>query len=434
MSDIWGELLSETNDNGNIEISENLKHLKEIGSDYFQSLLYVPPKKPVVNYGHRHLQIGRRISDGSVFNIELKDAIRCILIGLSGSGKTFFIKSMMDRLVKVGFDVVQLSDVKDEFKHSLKPVQEKFRYGLLEGEEPKGCKIVALRPTFFKTISKRLPKHNFWYSVHMNSLSKADFFTLLNVPDMSQTQQVSMEILYEKIRQQLKSGETFSLDMVEEIIEEIDEIDKRTKQALIFKFRPLKNSHFFEPEYERNITSLIQRGFTLSFNMDNFEEFGKSSYSFPEVTLNIALREIIKARKLNKIKKLFIFVDEAIRWVGNDKSSSLKSSILESVDLHRRVGVSYGFAVQSLGDTPEKIISQSRYIFIPAVADTNTIRTALISTGLVKNTQIARNESIRIKKRMKRFKWSWLVLDRIDQQMDLIYVLSPLSFHLEGST
>lgn len=413
------------------EISDNLKQLKDIGSDYFQSLLYIPPKKPVVSYGKQYLQIGRRISDGYVVTIELKDAIKCIFVGSGGAGKSFFIRAIMDRLVKVGFDVVQLSDVKNEFYSSAFPVQEEFRDGLLEGEKPKGCKVVALRPTFFKTTSKRLPKHNFWYSVNFSNLSKADFFTLLNVPDMSQTQQVSMEIVYEQMMIRIKKGEKFSLDMIEEIIDEVDEIDKRTKVALGFKFRPLKSSHFFEPEFERNVVSLIQRGFIPAINMEGFEEYGKSSYAFPEVTLNIVLREVIKARRLQQIRKIFFFVDESSRWVGNDKSSSFKTSVLESVDVDRRFGISYGFAMQSLTDVPEKILRQARYIFIPAIADTQTIKDALISTGLVKNTQIARNESIRIKRRMKQYKWSWLVLDRVNQQMDLIIPLNPLSHHLK---
>jgi hypothetical protein len=201
--------------------------------------------------------------------------------------------------------------------------------------------------------------------------------------------------------------------------------------ALGFKFRPLKNSHFFEAKYERSIAYLLQKGYIPAFNMDRFTEFGKSSYAFPEVTLNIVLNEIIRARKANKIRHLFIFVDEAIRWIGNDKTSSLKSSILESVDVDRRFGVSYGFACQNLNDIPPKIIEQSRYIFVPAIADTNTIKKALVDTGLTRNVQIARNTAIRLKKKMKRHKWSWLVLDRNNHQMDLIIPLPPVSHHLE---
>lgn len=416
------------------DVSDNLKGLIEIGTEYFQDLLYTPPPKPTIEYGRNWLPIGRRISDGSIFYMDMKEAFRCTFVGSQRSGKTFFIRAIADRLVKIGYRVIQLSDVKDEFKSGIYPVQDKFKPLLLEGEEPKRIKVLALRPTFFRTIAKRLPDKNFWYSVNIKQLSKADFFTLLNVPDMTQTQQISMELVYENMMKRVNSGEKFTIELVEDVIDNIQEIDPRTQTALKFKFRPLRSAHFFDSEYERDLVYLINKGFVPAFNLESFEEFGKSNYAFPEVTLNIALREIVKARRKQRIPKLFIFLDEAIRWIGNDKNSSFKSSVMESIDLDARYGISYGFATQSLLDLPDKVLRQSRYIFIPSTADTETIKNALISTGLVKNVQISRNESIRIKKRMRKFKFSWLVLDRMQQKMDLILPVAPLSRHMETTS
>jgi phage head maturation protease len=217
---------------------------------------------------------------------------------------------------------------------SIDPVQPKFESGLLPGETPTGMNVVTLRPTFFKTVSPEKHNSNFWYSVDMRELSKADFMTMMNVTELTQNQQVSMELIYQELRKRYDEDEEleFSVEMINEIIDAFEELNTTQKTSLKFKFRPLEHSQFFEKEYKRNIVSLMRKGYVPAINVENFDSFGKGAFLFPEVTLNIVLREVILARRKGLIKPVFVVLDEASRFVGNRKRSSLKESILQCLE------------------------------------------------------------------------------------------------------
>ena len=353
----------------------------------------------------------------------------------SNSGKTFFMRSIADRLYQTGRDVLLLSDVKNEFFSSLEPVQEKFRNGLLKGETPKALPVVTLRPTFFRKITPTLPKHNFWYSVDISSLSKADFLTMMNADELTSTQRIAMDLIFDELKKELDKGKKFSIELVEDIIMSIDEISTLQKNALKFKFRPLKESGFIDEKYERSIVALLQhpRRYVPAINMEHFDSFGKGSFRFPEVIMNVALREVIEARMRNKINPLWVFLDESSRFVGNRVSGSFKHNVLESIDLHTRYSVNYVLISQTIEDVASNILKQCKYIFIPATADVGTIKTVLTETGMVKNQQIAPNTAMRLKRMMQKVKFSWIILNRMDGTMELVKPLSPLSQHLETS-
>ena len=259
------------------------------------------------------------------------------------SGKSYLIRAMMDRMRHIGFDVIYLSDVKDEMKSSIKPVQEKFQNGLLPGEKPKGTKVVTLRPTFFKQISDNLNELNFWYSIDINKLTRADFMTLMNVHEMTPNQRTAMDLIFQELQNRFKSDPDlkFSVDLIYNIIDTDEDIDERQKQGLRFKFKPLEYAHFWIEEYQRSIVDLINRGFIPAINMENFDSFGKGNFLFPEVTLNIILREVIEARRAEQINKIWVVIDEASRFVGKTKNTSIKTTVEESYELDSRYGVWY---------------------------------------------------------------------------------------------
>lgn len=351
----------------------------------------------------------------------------------SNSGKTFFARTISDRLRHIGFDVVFLNDVKDEMKSSNYPVQEKFRDGLLLGEKPKGTKVVTLRPTFFRQVSEKLADKNFWYSIDINKLTRGDFFTLMNIDEMTPNQRTAMDLVWQELQNRFKKDKKleFSIPLIYDIIDSEESLDERAKQGLRFKFKPLEQSHFWEGEFQRSVVDLINRGFIPAINMEGFDSFGKGNFLFPEVTLNIILRELIEARRKKLINKVFIIIDEASRFVGKTKRSSIKTSVEESFELDSRYGIFYATIFQSWTDVPDKILLNTRYIMIPKSADVNTIKSVIINAGVVKNIQSSVNTAIRLKKRLERYPHSWIVIDRMEAKTDLIIPLSPLSKHAE---
>jgi len=418
------------------KFSDNIKSLKTFGNKYFKSELFIPEPKVIkeIKYGKNHLQVARRISDGSIYYLDLTEACRILVVGATRSGKTYWMRAIADRLVQTGRDLVLLSDVKNEFWSSIDPVQEKFRGGLLEGEAPTGMNVVTLRPTFFKSVKPEKHSSNFWYSVDMRALSKADFMTMMNVDKLTLNQKVSMELIYQELknRYEIDDDLDFSIELINDIIDSIEELSSIQKNSLKYKFKPLEYSFFFEKEYQRSIVALIKKGYVPAINVENFDSFGdKGAFLFPHVTLSIVLREIIDARREGKIRPLWIVMDEASRFIANKLNSSLKDNILTSVDLDARYNCSYIFAAQIVEDVPDAILKQSKYIFIPKTADISTIKFILINTGMTKNIQSTMNEAFKLKRKMKKHKYSWIIINRMDGTMELVMPLSPLSNHLE---
>ncbi len=276
------------------------------------------------------------------------------------SGKTFFLRSIADRLYQTERDVLFLSDVKNEFYSSINPVQPKFEGDLLEGETPTGMNVVTLRPTFFKTVVPEKHPSNFWYSVDMRELSKADFLTMMNASTLTTTQQVALELIYQQLYKKYEEDENldFSVDLINEIIDSLEELSSVQKTSLKFKFKPLEMAKFFEVKYKRNIVSLIKKGYVPAINVENFDTFGQGAFLFPEVTLNIVLREVILARRRGDIRPLWVILDEASRFIGTRKSGSLKESILQCLEENTLIKTKSGDKkIKELNENKDLILS-----------------------------------------------------------------------------
>ena len=389
------------------------------------------------HYTKNDIPIGYRINQNTlrqqgIYYVNVSDAIRMICVGQAGSGKTFLLRGFMDRLAKSNYVTVQLSDIKNEFFSSRQPVQPKFAGNLAPNEKPQATKLVVFRPTFFKELDDKLPKDNYWLSFDINLLTRGDFLTLFNASEMPNNQKILMDVLYTKLKERLNKGEEFNMELLNSLIDEIDEVNDSTKQSLKFKLRPFETSNFYDKQYLRNIPFLLKKGYSIALNLEGFEEFDKSAFNFPAVLISLVHRSVVNARKSKLLKSsLFISMDESVRFIGNDKNTSVKLDILEGVDINRRYDVSYVFVTQFIKDLPEKILKQSRYILLPATVDTSTIRDALMSTGIARNQQYSTNQATYLKKSMMRVKYSWCILDRELGTCNIVKIFSPLSNHLE---
>jgi hypothetical protein len=407
--------------------------IKDFGSPYFKDNLFQEVKEEVVvEYNPDHLQIARCIDDGSIYTLNLKDGIKVLVLGYSGSGKSMAIRGVLDRLKIVGKDIAILTDVKNEFGSSLFPVQWKFRNGLLPGEEAQGMKIVPFRPTFFKKINPELPHRNVWLSFDARDLSENDFGNLMNISKISNiNQKIALEEIYKEMRKEYKRNPDFefSQSWLEQCVDSLD-IAGQSKTSVKFKFRPLFDSKMFMEKYRRDFVGLMKQGIVPTINMEGFNLFSKgSSLNFPLATLSMLHSSLIEARKNGELQPLWFVLEEMTRFVNNKDDSSFKKDVIESYGLNRRYNINYISVVQLIEDVPVEILKQSDYIMIPSSADTNTIRQVLMTSGMAKNQQTATNESMELKRRMKRHKWSWIAVCRKDGSRELIKFLSPLSKH-----
>lgn len=422
-----------------------LDHIKTFGTDHFRKSLFFREKVPEkVEYSEDSIPIGRVLGTGEVFYIDLSEGCRIVGIGATRSGKTFLMRSFVDRLSASGhWDVVYLTDVKNEFYSSVKPVQPEFRRYLLNGETPTPTRVVTLRPTFFKDFGYYdLPKNNFWFSFDPSKMDKGDFTSLIKMSSMKPNQQITVPVIYDRMRAALDSKEfsTVNYELFESIIDGLSDQTEQQKIFLKQKFAPFYNTSFFEEDYRRDVVELLSRnnGYVLSFNYEGWdEEISKSSpLDYPVVALNSVLRDLLKARRKipSPIKPLWIMLDEASRFIGSHINNSFKKTILESNDRDTRYNVNYFILTQFIKDVPEKILSQARYLFIPGSADTESVKFLLNNAAVSSSVQKAPSQAVEVVNRLKKVEHSWAVIDRnkpSPHNITLIKPLAPLSNHLK---
>lgn len=406
-----------------------LEPLKDLGNEYFFDSFFTR-KVEEMPYSRSRVYIGRFKSTGRPFYLDTNEAFRMLVTGATRSGKTFLLRAMGDRFHEAGNAVVYLPDVKNEFFTSKKPIQEKFRKLLDPREKPKGMPVIALRPTFFwKLDAGQPPEGNRWFSVHPLDLSENDFKTLFDVGKMTPPQQTMMALVYNKSQELFKKNRSaFTMDSFVEVIDGLEDFNDSQKHFVKVRFKPLLESKFYMPEYEYDLIDAIKNGFMPAINMEGFDQFGRGNLSYPEVFVSILLRNLIRARQKNKIERVFIFTDEASRFIPAQGTPSVKFEFMESVDLTTRYNVNHIFAVQSLTKMPPEIISQCRYVFLPYNSDVSDIAIVLGQFGMAK-TQTARNDASAIKKRMKTYEW--LVFDKNRMRYDILLPAAPLSMHAE---
>ena len=406
----------------------NFRQLDEVGSNYFRDGL-LQEEIEERGYEKQRIPIGRE-RNGRIFYIDLSDALRMFILGKTGSGKTFFLRGISDRLFKAGYEVVFLPDVKAEMKSSKDPVQKKFHDQLLPNEIPQGFPITTYRPTFFKQLNVQKATDDIWWSPRLTAMSKADFLTLLNAESLSIPQQVILEIVYEEMRTRLQNDEEISFEDFDEIIDGIEDITTAQKTSMKFKFRPLKTSSFVDSEHQVEILEDLEQHRMVALNMDYFDSFGRGGFGYAEVSVSIMLREVVNFCKSATCHKAFIMTDEASRFIPADRNPSCKRDFMEAVDLFRRYGVSNVFATQELTKIPPEIVRQCRYVCIPYSATVGELKDVMVMAGAVRNVQNAMNQAISLKGRLRRF--DWVIFDTLVGSNVIIRPLSPLSKHMES--
>lgn len=400
------------------------KNLRRIAPSYIGDNLD-PDVRVVREYTKYDIAIGVT-KFGKVVYLDVRESCRCISIGRTRTGKSFFLRGFSDRLKKSKYGIVFLPDPKNEYASSNKPVQEKFVKGLLKDEMPTPQEVISLRPTFFKLYRDFLPSNNLWFSVPYNKLSASDFLTLFKSDELSVTQNnILQELLYNLLE---RKDEELGLEEIESMIMNCD-VGKPTKQSLLMSLRLLRRSNFYVEGTGVDVVKLIREGKSLALNVQFFEDFEKSRFRFPEVVFSVVLKELIDARRNNLIPPLWVLVDEARTFLPRNYMTSSRELVEKSVKLDAKYGVNYFFAAQEFRDIPEELISQCRYIFVPYNAELSDFVFALRRAGLIRQVLTQTNDALKIKSSMSQY--DWLLVDTNMNTKVIFKPLSPLSFHDE---
>lgn len=416
-------------DDADVEFNP-FRFYEEFGNQYLKDS-FLHKEAFVRDYGTKRVAIGVNIRSNKIFYVDLNHAVRIIFIGMPRSGKTFTLRGFVDRMKLAGYDIFYLSDVKNEFISSSKPVQKKFHSLLLPGETPAGTKIITLRPTFFKHDKDEAPPEgNVWYSPDLREMKKSDFMTLFRAEDINSMNQ---RMIVDGICDEIEKRKVSELTDIDAIIEETDAPDA-SKMALKYKLVPLKKSFFYEKEHVKNLVNAFKNGYSVAINFENYEDYNKSILEFPQVVYSLGLQIVIHARRENKIKPVMIVVDEAPRFLPAESNPASKINTLESVERDGRYGVNFVFGVQDIKRCPPSLITTCRYIFLPYSADINTFKEVLTMCGFIRYAQNGNRDALFLKKRMKMYQWA--IIDRWDTNLEISRIavvapLAPLTEHME---
>jgi len=428
-----------------VEIKTNFSEFDSYdaaGND-FSKQFYRPPREADFVYDENNLPLGVTL-DGEIFTMDMRDAPKGVFLGFTGTGKTFFIRGISDRLNKLGYTIIFPTDVKNEMWSSNKPVQQKFVKALLQGEEPCKMPVVTLRPTFFKQAGlNQLPPYNYWFSPLLSEMEKTDFNTILGIDSKqaSQAQKLAGEAIFNIMKKEPKKYSRY--EDFDQLISAITDLKDEQKNQFRLKIRNLFDSGFFMVGNDviHDAVELSSQGYVVALNLENFELFAKTGAGYPQVLVSMVFRSYLKARRglLNKekipykINRLFAFFDESNSFVPKNKEPSSKVETIDSVKRDRRYGVYHYFAYQSWNDIPEDVVTNCRYCFLPHNVSLLDMMSAFESFTTMRVDSTRRNRLREIQKRCKKTRHGWIVLDRKTGLHTIITPLSPMSFHMEMS-
>lgn len=417
-----------------IDKSLNLQNLEIYGEDFARQILY-EERKIEVTYNKKMIQIAKR-KNGGVYYLDLNEPCRILVIGMNGSGKTWFSREILNRLKKAGMSVFIPTDIKDEFYSNRYKLQPKFHRLLLPGEEPTNEKIMVLRPTFFKTTTPELKKntYNIWYSPDLTQMNKDDFLTFFNIDDLKAPQKACLEFLWSKLVTYLKgNAESFHFELFNEWLGEMPGINSSTRNSMTLRFMSLHESHFYEPQHKLNLAHKIKEGNTISINLEGYESFLKGNFLHVHGIIGMTIRELIAARRRREISRIMILLEESPRFIANTMpTSSVKKITEESFDVDRRYGVDWMVITQDMSQMSEKIINQSRYLFVPANIPLDPFVQCFTSFGMANSSQNSRTEAMRLHKQMSHSRHEWMVFDRNTRTATVVSPLAPLCEHAEA--
>lgn len=402
-------------------------YIEKVGTDYIKNDMLKEETK-VRKYTKNKIPLGTVKKSGRVYNLDLSKPTRILLIGMTRSGKTFFMRGMADRMKKAGYEMSFLPDVKDEFKSSNEPLQSKFQKYLLDGEHPSSMNVVTLRPTFFKKVNPKLPRGNTWYSPKFSDMTQADWMSLFDESELSPVQSHVLEETFDKLSE--KNLDSLKVNEIMRVLDSFTEQSQRTVESLKYNYvKKLGNVELFNENHTMDVGKLIKQGAVISLNLQGFETFS-DNFNYDKAIYNMILKKIINLRRESEIPEVFIHVDEASRVIPPDKMPATKQTLSQSVELDTAHGVNYTFAVQSLSAFPERIFNNCRYHFVPYSADTQSFKKCLYKAGCITNIQNSSNEAIKVKRRMDRF--DWCIVDNQRSKFDIVKPAAPLSKHMEG--
>ena len=403
------------------------------------------PKKREMQFDRHWIKVGirRRPSDPDYrpgensFMLNIREPVRILVLGKTGSGKTMMLRRMADTLYHSGYSCIFLSDIKDEMKSSRNPAPERQARALDEDEYPKALPVKVYRPLFFNKFNgERTPKDNYPLCLAYRDVKISELLLLLGFD--SDTKKNQRDIISNHYK------EAKSLEHLRSIIDtKVGRGQQSIKDSILRSLDPLIQFQVLREEPVGNIVEDIAGGLVPVLNVEGYDDIDIGSASIPQFYMTVILRLLVEAKARKEItSRVFIFIDEASDFLIPD--TLLYKRILKAVRRLRQKGFFIVLATQMSDDIPELVISQARYTFVPFNITPNEIMRVLAFNGYFKyhpdDKQIVADRVRRLRMDAATGRRQWIFLDSNkefgdsnDKLTSIFWALPALSAHMEAA-
>ena len=398
------------------------KGLKTVGSEYMKEKYFKEEKEPP-SYKNR-IPLGKKKDTGEILWISLENDDRWAVLGRTGSGKTWTLKTILSRAFVGGTKVLHLSDVKNDFANldHGKGIQ-KSKMNLLENEVRRPIPVNMYAPRFMKDDYQPKPpqKDNFhFFAYELSDLSESDFMTLIGAGSQSK-RDIAME-LYDEIDEDTSVQDL--IDYIEEEKGNMDEANTLSKRSAKSTLKNLKRQKVISKRGQKAPLDEIENS-VVAIAFENWDRYKRDAIEKLEIQISITTRKTLDKIRENELDgKIVMVVDEAHAFVPDKRDSVSADDIVNVVDLGRAYGIPMIFATQKYTDLAQGVRTQCNKFLLSSNITVSERRKVLKEANIWESGDAQRNRFSRIFKNMGRFEWMYI--DKSKSTYEIVKPISPL--------
>jgi len=291
-----------------------------------------------------------------------------LFVSPPGAGKTFALRGLIDTLFQMGYHVVDLSSIKNNFYYGMRPVQAKFRHLLPPWRKEKALPVVPFLPAYLKKYTKSKKYMNLG-QIQLQNIRPIDLIKSTLGLKQTDTQAQLLQSAWGKrppknIFQLIKRTININATMRRrlDIITKFDSFASASIRSMKKTLEVLMNDEVFGDTYPMDFVKIINEGKipSLCFNYDRRHTNYHSTY------IAALISQVYNAKVAGKIKGRIVFVFDDMGTLvapGGNKNPSCKDLVKNDlIALGRELGIYVIGTTQNLGQIPEEIINQVKHM------------------------------------------------------------------------
>src|SRR3990167_7455717 len=308
------------------------------GQNYLQ--MTFNPRETSFTYIKHKVFIGKNRKNEDV-SLKFAESQRILLLGTSGSGKTFLTGSMIDRAYMSGMLPIILTDLKPEYHVNVFPAKKEMQKFYMPYEKAMGLPMKIYYPRCFLHIINGFENYLKEFtelgieaipiSITFDQLNFSDFLSLVN-KEVSDAQRDLLENLFTRKQEgEIKNLEQFLLEL-----RRSTQYDYKTIATLRNNFDNLLRIEALSNSYGFDLADIIRKKICPVLSLPGWLGLGKNRY-YADAFVNLFAREVLRSKMSGAIdpeQKLLIVVDEAARFLN-------LVDIQDLIDTGRSYGISF---------------------------------------------------------------------------------------------